>query len=203
METRNSDYNGKLEVWRDLAWGAYIMAGNITQSGGVAKKVWQSTLEHVKNEDALVKNCLILGLGGGSIANIVNKNWPQASITGVEIDSQMVALGKKYLGLDTKKVEIICQDASEFIKSHKKKYDLVCVDMYVGTDVPGKFASQEFVEKAKSLVVPDGIIIFNRTYYDEKRKEALAFEKVLLASRFRVERFFPEANLMFICRFSG
>lgn len=199
LETRQSQYNGKLEVWRELAWGPHIIAGNITQSGGVAHKVWHSTLKHLKNENVPVKNCLILGLGGGSIANIVNENWPKSKITGVEIDPEMVELGKKYLGLDDEKVKVVLGDVSDFMEKTQNKYDLVCVDMYVGTEVPHKFSTEEFAKKVAELIDSGGIAVFNRTYYDEKRKEALDFEKVLNKVGFKIERFFPEANLMFIC----
>ncbi len=200
LETRQSRYNGKLEVWRDLAWGPHIVAGNITQSGGVAHKVWQSTFKHLKKGGLSIENCLILGLGGGSIANIVNKYWPNAEITGVEIDPDIVILGKKYLGLDDKKVKIILGDAWDFVNKTQNKYGLVCVDIYVGTEVPQQFSTEEFTGKVKKLVDKGGIAVFNRTYYGEKRKEALAFEKVLKKVGFKIDRFYPEANLMFICK---
>lgn len=200
MESRDSKYNGKLEVWRDLAWGTHIVAGNITQSGGVAKKVWQSTLKQLHPSNTSVSSCLILGLGGGSIAKLINALWPKAKITGVEIDPEMVDLGKKHLGLDEEKVEIFLEDVSNFLDSHSYKYDLVCIDMYVGTQVPKEFSTKEFVKKVQKLMAPSGVAVFNRTYYDEKRKEALEFEKVLHACNFAVERFFPEANVMFICK---
>src|SRR3990172_2235063 len=120
LEEVESPINGKLTVVRDLAWGTYIKGGGLTQSGGVAEKVWRSSLNKVKGEAHVVKECLILGLGGGGIAKIVRKNWPQTKIVGVDIDPIIVDLGKKYLGLDKLDVEIVIQDARDYITNNSK-----------------------------------------------------------------------------------
>jgi hypothetical protein len=41
--------------------------------------------------------------------------------------------------------------------------------------------------------------VFNRLYYDEKRRQAEEFEKVLEDIFDEVERNYPEANIMFLC----
>src|SRR5260221_13368900 len=99
-----SPINGKIEVCWELGWGKVIRVNGLTQSGGILFEVWQSTLRRLQKTRPEFKNCLILGLGGGSVAKIVSKNWPNAKITGVDIDFVMVDLGKKYLGLD--KIEV-------------------------------------------------------------------------------------------------
>ena len=50
LEEVKSPINGKLTVMRDLAWGVHIQADGITQSGGVAEKVWNSSLKKVKKD---------------------------------------------------------------------------------------------------------------------------------------------------------
>ena len=51
LEEVDSPINGRLTVVQDLAWGVYIKAGGLTQSGGVAKKVWETTLKRIKNQE--------------------------------------------------------------------------------------------------------------------------------------------------------
>ena len=50
LEEVESLINGKLAVVRDLAWGTYIKGGGLTQSGGVAEKVWKTSLKEVKGK---------------------------------------------------------------------------------------------------------------------------------------------------------
>jgi len=202
-----SPINGQLTVVRDIAWGTYIKAGGVTQSGGVANKVWNTVLKIAKKRKHVVSKCLVLGLGGGGIVSVVKRYWKDAKIVGVDVDSVIVELGKKYLGLDPCDVEIVIDDAVSFLRRNSKKgegdkkgvYDLICNDVYVGTDVPEKFTKEGYIKNLKNNLAKDGIAIFNRLYYGEKRAEALQFGKKLEKYFSEVKVVYPEANVMFLC----
>lgn len=204
LEKRHSKINGKIEVLKSLAFGTYIQAQGLTQSGGVVKEVWQSTLKKTRAINPNINNCLILGLGGGSVANLVQKYFKKAKTVGVDIDPLMVELGKKYLKLDTKKINIEIQDAYDFVKEmniQSKKFDLILVDTYSGDKYPKKMEDKKFLCKLKQILDKNGLIVFNRLYWDEKRKLAHRFLKKLEKVFNRVEAFYPEANVMYYCSF--
>lgn len=201
LEEVESPINGKIAVLKSLGLGTYIQVEGLTQSGGVVYDVWRTTLKKIKSKRQEIKDCLILGFGGGSAASLVKKHWPEVKITGVEIDSIMIDLGKKYLGMPKVKTEI--EDALDFCKRASregKTYDLILVDVYVGYEVPKKFQSEKFIKLVKSLLAKDGIAIFNRLYFEEKRVLAMKFGKELEKVFPKVNPVFPEANIMFICR---
>ena len=205
IEEVESPINGKLTVTQDLFWGISIKGGGLAQSGGIAKKVWLHTLKKLKKRGELeVKNCLILGVGGGGIVELVNGYWPGTKIVGVDIDPVMVDLGRKYLGLDQIATEIVIkiEDGYKFAQRQareNKRYDLVCVDIYVGDEVPEKFETDKFINYVKRLLTKRGIAVFNRLYYDEKKDLAHKFEKKLEKVFEKVDRVYPEANIMFMC----
>ena len=198
LAERTSPINGQIKVLRSLGLGIYIQVENLTQSGGVVYGVWKTSLKKVKRKKKEIKTCLILGLGGGSAAILVRKYWPLARVTGVDIDPIMVSLGKKYLGLSRVKVEI--GDAKEFLKN-KKKFDLILVDTYLGENFPEKFEKEDFLLSVKSSLSGEGIAVFNRLYYGEKRPLAIKFGERLDKIFGKVERIFPEANVMFMASF--
>jgi len=195
LEEVDSPINGKLVVMSDFAWGTYITAEGLTQSGGVAVKIWKTTLKKISK----CQNCLILGLGGGGNAKLVRKIWPKAKIVGVEIDPLMIKLGTRYLGLGMNGVDIKIEDAFHFVKKESKKYDLILVDTYIGDEFPQKFESEEFLKLVKKLLTKKGIAIFNRLYYGEKRLLAMQALKKLEKVFPKVEVVYPEANVMFMC----
>jgi spermidine synthase len=202
LEEIESPINGSLTVIRDLAWGVYIKAGGLTQSGGVAEKVWHSSLKEVKKEKSKVKKCLILGLGGAGAVKAVKKFWQETAITGVEIDPIMIDLGKKYMGLKESETKVVIEDAMKFVKRQAKreeKYDLILADMYVGDTVPKKFVTPTFYNLAKKLLGKNGVVVINRLYYDEKRKLADKTHQDLKKIFSKVMAVFPEANIMFVC----
>ena len=83
---------------------------------------------------------------------------------------------------DDKKVKIVIADGVDAITKKKykiknKKYDLICVDTYVADEFPEKFENTKFVLAVKDLLEKDGVAVFNRLYYGEKRALAEKFEK--------------------------
>jgi len=202
LEERKSKFNGDIKVVRSLGFGTYIQAEGLTQSGGIVETIWKSTIKKVKSKKLIVKNCLILGLGGGTVAKLIKKNWPGAKIIGIDIDPLMVELGKKYLGLGQIGLEIKIGDALELgkkLKVKSEKFDLVVVDLYNGDEFPEKFVNEKFLNKVKSSLTDRGVVVFNRTYYGDKRPETVKFGNKLQKIFSKVEWFYPEANLMFIC----
>lgn len=194
LEERKSPINGDIKVIKSLAFGTYIQVDNLTQSGGVVYEVWRTVLKKLSHQPLAINHCLILGLGGGSAAKLVKKYWPEAEITGVDIDPVMVELGKKYLGMPD--IKIILGDAE---KLPSQKFDLILVDTYLGYDYPEKFEKESFISQIKTHLTDRGIAIFNRLYWAEKRPQAVKFGGKLDKIFARVERVFPEANIMFVC----
>jgi len=199
LEEVISPINGKLTVIRDLTFGTYIHGGGITQSGGIAQLIWKKPLVRLQNFE--IRNCLILGLGGGGIVRLIRKNWPKVKIVGVDIDPVIVDLGRKYLGLDKEGVEIVIDDAYNFVakKPQLKSWDLVCVDIYLGQEYPRKFEERKFIEGVKKVLGKNGFAVFNRLYYEEKRIQAVRFLHLLEKTFSKVDVVYPKANIMFIC----
>lgn len=133
---------------------------------------------------------------------MVRKHWPKARITGVDIDPIMVDLGRKYLGLDRVQVQVKVQDAFEFCSNQAlafNRHDLILVDTYLGHNYPKKFESEKFLRLIVRLLTSNGVAVFNRLYWDEKRALAVKFSNRLENIFPRVEVFYPEANMMIIC----
>lgn len=194
IEERSSKFNKNIKVIKSLAFGTYIQVDNLTQSGGVVYEVWRTVLKIVNRKSIIVNRCLILGLGGGSAAKLVKKFWPKAKITGIDIDPLMVELGKKYLGMPD--INIVLGDAG---KLPNQRFDLILVDTYLGYDYPEKFEKEGFIRRIKTHLTSKGIAIFNRLYWAEKRPLATKFGDKLDEIFKRVDRVFPEANIMFVC----
>jgi spermidine synthase len=203
LEERKSKFNGDLKVVRTLGLGTYIQAGNLTQSGGIIESMWRSTIRHIRYTNPYIHNVLILGLGGGTVVKQICKNWPGAKITGVDIDPIIVELGIRHLALDKSKVKIIIGDALNSLNLPNfpnQKFDLIIVDLYNGDQFPKKFESQNYTQLVSSLLSNDGVVVFNRLYYKDKKIEAEKFGKKLKKVFRKVEEYFPLVNIMYICR---
>jgi spermidine synthase len=190
LEEVNSKFNGNLRVVKSFGLGTYIQSDGLTQSGGVVETFWKQTLKKVQKTNPNFKNTLVLGLGGGTVTKLIRKIWPNAKITGVDIDPLIVELGRKYLDLEADKIYI--KDANGF---DTRGYDLVIVDLYQGDRFPEKFQKDKFLKSLSK----NKLVIFNRLYYKDKKIEAQEFGEKLKKFFKKVEYFYPVTNLMFIC----
>lgn len=58
-------------------------------------------------------------------------------------------------------VEIICQDAYEFVQETSKKHGLIIIDLFINNKVPEKFYDDIFWEHISRILSPTGQLIFN------------------------------------------
>ncbi len=201
LEERNSPRNGKLSVLRSVAWGTYIQADGLTQSGGIVESIWKDVFKSLPVKR--IENVLILGLGGGTITKLMHKKWPEAIITGVDIDPVIVDLGKKYLDLAEGGTKIVISDAFDYCKilaDLNKKFDLIFVDLYLGDEFPKEFEKPEFLYNVNKCLDKEGLALFNRLYGEGKRGDAVRFMQRLEKEFSEVEPIYPEANVVMVCK---
>lgn len=139
-----------------------LQVDNLIQSGGIVKGIWKKAFRKIPKELS-VSNCLLLGLGGGTVVQLIKARWPEAKITGIELDSEIVKIGKKFFGLgEIDNLEIINNNATEWVNSYQDgKFDLILVDLYVGGKLPKRVEDKVFLESLKELLSQKGIIVFN------------------------------------------
>jgi len=111
------------------------------------------------------KNILIIGLGGGTMSNTLHQIYPQSNITNVEIDPAVIKVARQYFGFfENQRVTSVVQDGRIFIKRavlKKQQYDWIILDAFNGDYIPEHLLTQEFLQEAKSILTPNGILSAN------------------------------------------
>jgi predicted membrane-bound spermidine synthase len=125
------------------------------------KSRWDYTKYIAAISDILPENSnvLLLGLGGGTIANTL-ENIHDGRIDAVELDERMLEIAKKYFNLSNK-VNTIIDDARHYIETTDKKYNLIIFDLFKGETPPAHVLSRECFTKAGSLLEEGGFIMIN------------------------------------------
>lgn len=199
LEKVESAHNGEIQVVRTLE-GVRITVGGISQSGWLVRRVWQPALAKIKKMLPDAGRILILGLGGGSVAQLTEHYWPDSKKIGVDVDPVMVYLGEKYLNLgDVGNLKFEEADAFSWVETSKKKFDLVLVDLYKGDAIPAEFRTVGFFSSVAKLVAPAGVAAFNHLYSAGEREMAAEFEKRLHKVFSGTVTIAPEANIIYIC----
>lgn len=162
IETTKSSVSNSLEV--NLQYGILVIdTKEANYSYGNLHFVFQEAISSLSLSHQKKYKVLILGFGAGSIANIlINEQYLNCTITGIELDEKIIELSKKYYNPNIfSNSEIIIQDAFEFIKTNKESYDLVFVDIFIDTNIPKDFQSIIFLEKVKKALNDNGQVLMN------------------------------------------
>jgi len=108
------------------------------------------------------RKILMLGLGGGSISTYLGRFMPEAAITTVEIDPDVITAAKTYFGLrETERMRYRAGDGRVFLSRNDELYDLILLDAYRGGYVPFHLLTREFYTLVKQRLTRGGAAAFN------------------------------------------
>ena len=143
---------------------------NANYSYGSLQRILRKGLKNIGFSKILKMNhILVLGVAGGSvIKTLVDEIKYKNKITGVEIDPEIIKLANTYFKLnEIKNLEIIIDDAFEFVLKTKNKYDLIIIDIFQDTVMPSFLFETFFVNRICSLLQNQGFILFNTMILNE------------------------------------
>ena len=167
---KKSEFSKNLEVtWNN---GFLVLdSENTNYSFGSLQRVLKKGLKYI-GYDRINKfdSILILGVAGGSVIETLKNDLKfKGKITGVEIDATVIEIANKYFGLDQfDNVEIVIDDAFEFVLKTKEKYDLIVIDIFQDTTMPNFLFEDFFINRINFLLNVNGFILFNTMILDKK-----------------------------------
>jgi spermidine synthase len=151
---------------------------NANYSYGSLQKILEIGLTKVDLKS--VESTLLLGMGGGSIIKSLRETFEyKKNIVAVEIDPEVIKLAKDEFGVfATENLQIIQQDAFQYVKTSEENFQLIIVDLFIDTKVPPIFFEKEFCKNLSKVLLNNGYIIFNVGINLNKNSEII--EKIIL-----------------------
>jgi spermidine synthase len=145
---------------------------NTNYSYGSLQRILRLGLKTIGFDNIIkMEHVLILGVAGGSVVKtLVNEIKFGGRITGVEIDPEIIKLANHYFKLDEiEQLEIVIDDAFEFVLKTKEKYDLIIIDVFQDTTMPNFLYESYFVNNICSLLKSKGFVLFNTMLLNEQQ----------------------------------
>ena len=164
---------------------------NTNYSYGSLQRILRYGLRNI-GYDAILKmnHILLLGVAGGSVVKtLVDEIQYKGKITGVEIDPEMIKIANEYFNLnEIKQLEVVIDDAFEFVLKTKNKYNLIIIDIFEDIKMPNFLFERFFSERICSLLQNHGFVLFNTMILDEahnvrNRKYISEIDPKLFASK--------------------
>lgn len=129
---------------------------------------------------------LLLGLGGGTIVKQMESLSYNTDV--VEIDKRIRDISFDYFNLD-RSTNVYIDDARHYVRTTKKKYDIIIFDTFLSEAVPEHLVTLEGFEDTKKILNPGGMIMINFYGFTEGKKglAARSVYKTLTEVGFKTE----------------
>jgi spermidine synthase len=130
------------------------------------------------------QSVLVIGLGGGTLVDALQRTLPDAAIDAVELDPAVVRVAKAYFDFQPgPRTHVHEEDGRVFVKRALRagrRYDLVLLDAYDHEYIPEHMLTREFLEEVKGILAPHGVVAANtfsgsRLYDHESATYAAVF----------------------------
>lgn len=180
-----------LEVtWND---GELVLdSKNTNYSYGSLQRILRKGLKFIGFEKIKAMNkILVLGVAGGSvIKTLVDEIHFDGKITGVDIDKHIINIANEYFHLDQiQNLEIIIDDAFEFVLKTKNKYDLIIIDVFQDAKMPSFLFETYFIDRVCYLLNSKGFVLFNTMLLNDTQKQLnLNFFNAFDANKYNVTK---------------
>ncbi len=154
--------------YRYLVYNDGVGAQSVVRKDGILTGYYFdyfSLLPYLSESPA--RRALLIGLGGGTIADQIHYFHPDIKVTAVEIDPKIIQIAKKYFHL-TPAARVYNMDGRIFESlGEKRKYDIVIIDAYTRQlYIPFYLATAEFFGQVKKTLSYGGIVSMNVAAFD-------------------------------------
>lgn len=169
---RKSSVSDSIEVtWNN---GELVIdSKNTNYSYGSLQRILKKGLKYI-GYDRVKKfdKILVLGVAGGSvIKTLVDDVKYKGQIIGVEIDPEIIEIANTYFKInEIENLEIVIEDAFEFVLRTKDKFDLIIIDVFQDTKMPSFLFEVHFIQRVNSMLNTNGFILFNTMVINEKNR---------------------------------
>jgi spermidine synthase len=120
----------------------------------------------------------ILGNAAGTLSRAYEEFFPSTWVDGVEIDSELSEIGRRYFHMDNPRLRLHHEDARPFLRRTHARYDAIQIDAYRQPYIPFYLATREFFELARSRLRPGGVVVINVGHPEDSDR----LERVLSAT---------------------
>lgn len=126
-----------------------------------------------------VKSLAIIGLAAGTTARQASIVYEGIKIDGIEIDPEIIEVGRKYFALDHPDINVIVQDGRWGLEHSSKQYNIISVDAYRPPYIPWHLTTREFFQSVRNHLTPDGVMVINVGRAEDDRRLIDAFSTTI------------------------
>jgi len=119
-------------------------------------------------------DCLVLGLGLGSIPWMLERTFSQTyQYVVVDLDEEIIRLASMYRLKELQSpIEVICSDAVHFLEIDQRTFDFICVDVFLDDIVPEELCTIDAIHALRAKLNEGGTLLWNRLYRSKNDQQS-------------------------------
>lgn len=157
-------------------WELCVERGDFYYSGNYMRAFWLDAFSYVKSICCQPRNALVLGQGVGSSFFAARQVFGNISLTGVDYDPAITALGRRFYSADfTQELEYddmpqrgsggiprtVIADVRDYLKCTSENFDLIAIDLFVRQKAIPCIFESDFITAVRNRLRPGGYVIVN------------------------------------------
>jgi spermidine synthase len=122
-----------------------------------------------------VRSLALVGLAAGTISKQYTQVYGPIPIDGIEIDPEIVDVGRRYFDMTEPNLNVIVADGRWALARSRATYSVIGVDAYRLPYIPWHLTTREFFAEAHGHLAEDGVLVINvgRTFTDRRLIDAM------------------------------
>jgi spermidine synthase len=127
------------------------------------------------NPEQIDTVCMV-GLAAGTAAKEYTAVYGPVPIRGLELDPEVVEVGRRFFDMNEENLSVTVQDARYFLAGTDEEYDVIIGDAYRQPYIPFHLTTREFFSLTREHLNPGGVVLVNvgRTASDFRLVDTMA-----------------------------
>jgi len=172
MKTRPSPPRHAIDISEEDGVRCLHFGSDWVQGAMRVARPWSLHLEYTRDMMAGLllrdtgrwpRNVLLIGLGAGSLAKFLYRNFPDCRITVVEINPQVEFVARQYFRLpdDPLRLHVEIGCGAAYLETAKRRFDLILSDGFDADGRPGMLDTPAFYQSCLDHLADDGLFCVN------------------------------------------
>lgn len=130
------------------------------------------------------RHILLVGLGGGSLSKYCYQELPQARITTLEINPDVIALRDEFrIPPNNERFQVVHADACTYLSRNDLQADVILLDGYDASGLPECLCTEAFYSNCSQVLGAQGVLVLNLWGGESQRQPHLERLRVVFNGR--------------------
>jgi spermidine synthase len=108
-----------------------------------------------------VGSLALIGSAAGTVAKQYTAVFGPIPIDGVEIDPEIIRVGREYFDMNEPNLDVIAQDGRYYLANSPERYDVIAVDAYRPPYIPFHLTTREWFQECYDHLTEQGVLAIN------------------------------------------